>query len=429
MKTTLEEINPVQKRILVTMPADKVNEAFHTAYSKLRKKARIQGFRPGKAPLSIIKKVYGDSISFEVGESLVNDNLFHAIQEHGVNPISKPHLESIDKPEQDKEYQFSAVVDIMPTLELGESHKDLKVSTKVCELMESDFEKQLEVLRKEASEQVEVEPEQVAQADMIAFLTREAKDSEGNELKLLSHPDTSIFLSDKASEDTFLKPVLGMKKGESKEADLVIPADHPAEEYRNQTISFTFTLNNLKKLLIPELNDEFAKAKSYESLADLKDQLRAHLENEVQMRNRRDLENAIMQELYTKLNFDVPPAIVDRVIDSMIEEANIPQEQKKDLFHNSKVRENLKPEALKKAKNTLLLWEVIKTEKLAIEEEELSKHFEEFFKSQGTENNDPATIPDDVKEKVKESMLFDKAMKTLVDMSSITEIPSSAFPA
>src|SRR5690606_5756946 len=120
MKSSVEPINTVQCRVTIEVSPDEVNQAFEQAYRKLQKRAKIQGFRPGKAPLNVIRKLYGASVSAEVGENLVNTHRFSALQEKTIRPIAAPVLEKLDAPSQDKGFHFTALIDVMPTIDVGD---------------------------------------------------------------------------------------------------------------------------------------------------------------------------------------------------------------------------------------------------------------------------------------------------------------------
>src|SRR6478735_2415192 len=118
MKAHVEEVNTVQRRVRVDLLASDVKNAFDSVYKNLQKKARIKGFRPGKAPLNVIKKFYGNSIAYDVADQLVRTHLFKAIDQESIRPIAAPVLESMDLPSEDKDYTFSALVDVLPPLNI-----------------------------------------------------------------------------------------------------------------------------------------------------------------------------------------------------------------------------------------------------------------------------------------------------------------------
>src|SRR5690348_16062367 len=109
MKSTIEQLNPVQYRVNVEVSPEEVDAAFDTAYRKIQKKAKIQGFRPGKAPINVVRKLYGANVSHEVAETLINTHLFKALNEQTIRPIASPMVETKEHPSHGKLFSFSAV--------------------------------------------------------------------------------------------------------------------------------------------------------------------------------------------------------------------------------------------------------------------------------------------------------------------------------
>src|SRR5262249_2135538 len=107
MKSTVEQLNPVQYRVSVEVTPEEVDQAFDTAYRKLQKKAKIQGFRPGKAPITVIRKLYGASVSSDVAETLINLHLFKALSDQTIRPIASPVVETREGPINGKVFAFS----------------------------------------------------------------------------------------------------------------------------------------------------------------------------------------------------------------------------------------------------------------------------------------------------------------------------------
>ena len=156
MKVSVEPVNSVQSRISLEIPADEVNKAFLDAYKRIQKKAKIQGFRPGKAPLNMIRKLYGANVSSEVGEKLIQGNLFTAISENNIQPISSPVIETADGPSQDTDFKFTALVDTLPKLEFDD-YKGLKIESTNYEIADDAVEKELQTLQRRQAETKDLE--------------------------------------------------------------------------------------------------------------------------------------------------------------------------------------------------------------------------------------------------------------------------------
>ena len=114
MKAIVEDINSVQRRIKVTVPSEDVNRSFQSYFQKARTKAKVPGFRQGKVPLTIVKKMYGPSAPYDIVDQLIREHLLSSIRETGVRAISQPYVESSNVPVEDKPYEIIAIVDVLP---------------------------------------------------------------------------------------------------------------------------------------------------------------------------------------------------------------------------------------------------------------------------------------------------------------------------
>ena len=145
MTASLEEINSTQKRIKIKIDAEQVDTAFDKAFKNIKKKAKIQGFRQGKAPLSMIKKLYGANVASQVGEDLINANLFDSIKENKLRIVSSPVIEASALPESGKDYEFAAILDIMPEIVIKD-YKGLSVEVHKYDVTEDSVQKELDLL-------------------------------------------------------------------------------------------------------------------------------------------------------------------------------------------------------------------------------------------------------------------------------------------
>ena len=420
MKASIEEINSVQKRLKVTVSSEAVDKAFDKAYSRLRKKAKIQGYRPGKAPLYVLKKMYNSTVSYEVGEELINENLYKAIDSEGVKPVASPFVEMENAPAHGEEYSFSAVVDIMPKIELNDQHKALNVSCKEYKSDDSTLEKELKNIARRKAKTETLDDSVAADKGHLAFITHSAT-VDGEADARLNTNNTPVMLGEGELLKELEEHVLGMKKGESKEQEITLPEDFAEPSLSGKKAVFSLTLDNLLGVQIPEINDELAKDLNFDNLDKMKEEVKRQLEETSVKMTKNSLESGLLGDLLKKVSFEVPPAMVDQVIDSMINEHNFKSEDdRKKALKDKDIRSSLRPEARQKAQNTMLLWEVIKAEDLKIEDAEIRTHVEKFVE-EGSENSEEQ-IQETIKqfgERIRENLLFEKAMTNLAEKATI----------
>lgn len=429
MTVSLEEINSTQKRIKITIAVEQVDTAFNKAYTNLKKKAKIQGFRQGKAPLNMIKKLYGGSVASQVGEDLINANLFEQIREHKIRIVSSPVIEATSLPEAGKEYEFSAVVDIMPELEIKD-YKGLSVEVHKYDVSDDAVSKELDLLARRHAKSAPVESE-TATADKghLATISHEVS-LDGELLPQMDVKQAPVALGKDELYPELEAAIIGLKKGETKDVDIKLPEDFQDKDLAGKTASFKITLEDLAVLEIPSIDDDFAKDINYESKDKLVETITTSLNQQAENNRKRELEVKLLGALLEKNSFDVPPAMVDEVIDSMIKEM-YPGDTKpaKEALQNPEIRASVKEEAKKRAKNTLMLWEVGKAEEIKVTDDDVAAHIK---KALGKEEDSSPETEKQVKEflksvggQIRENLLLEKSLDVLISNATITELDQS----
>jgi trigger factor len=422
MKSSVEKINPVQYRLNIEVTSDEVNSAFEAALKKIQRKAKIQGFRPGKAPFGVIKKLYGGNVSADVHQDLVNKHLFKALDEQTIRPIAAPVVDSDKLPAQNEAFNFSAVVDIMPTIEI-DNYKGVEVSVEKFKVKEETIDRELRMLRRRHAKTRAVESGAKAAKGMLAAISHTAT-VDGNDLPQMNVNNMTVQLGEDEIFADLESAMLGMALGETKQATVKVPESYQDPAVAGKDVTFNITLNDLKHMDVPELNDEFAKEMDFESATALSDDVRKHMEGRAEEMRRQRLENAILDKLLAAYPFDVPPAMVDQVIDSLINELRFNSEdERKGALANKEVRNSFLETAKRRTQNTLILWHVTQKENLQASEEEVAERVNGVAAQFGID--DPkrlAQVKRNLEARVRENMIFEKAMDYLVQNAKISDI-------
>ncbi|MEI6834401.1 MAG: trigger factor [bacterium] len=419
--SSVEEINSVQRRIKVALPADLVAKAFEDAYRNVQKKAKLQGFRPGKAPLNMIKKLYGDTVRSEVGERLINKHLFDVLKEKKINPIAAPVVENMDMPSTDKEFNFSAVVDVMPEITIKD-WKGLDLKADKYEVKPESMTREMDFLRRRQAKTKNLESGVAASSGHLASIGHKVYHN-GSLLENMDVEEFPVALGFKEIFADLENAILGMRVGETKKSTITLPKDYNDASLAGKAVDFEITLKNLQELALPELGDDFAKDVGFDSLSALETEISKQLNKRGQQLRRQKLEASIMDELRGRNSFDVPPSMVDQVIDSMIMELNIGDEkEKKKLLRNEDVRKSFRDTAKTKTQNTLILWRVAQEEKLEVTDEHVRGHIIENVP--GSEKWDEKKLTDfvqQVKPRVQENLVFEMALNHIIAKAKLTE--------
>lgn len=424
MKASVEQINPVQYRVSVEVTPAAVNQAFEAAFRKIQKKARVQGFRPGKAPLNIIKKLYGANVAGEVHENLINTHLFSALNEQTIRPIASPMVESKDPPTFDKEFAFSAVVDVLPKLEFDD-YKGVAVSADSYSIKDETVERELSLLRRRHAQMRPTEPGQPAATGHMAAISHTAKHN-GTEVPSMNVAGMTVVLGQNEIYGGLENAILGMTVGQTKVADIDLPEDYGDKDLAGQTLAFEIRLDDLKNLDVPNLDDEFAKDLSFESADALKADVRTHLEARAKDLGRQKVETAILDKIVDAHNFEVPPAMVDQVIDSMIQEMqHRSEDDRARALKDNNLRESFLATAKRRTQNTLILWHVTQKEQLTVTDAEVTERVEQSLASMGgIDPKQAARFRGNLEPRVRENLIFEKAMDFIINNAKVTEIPA-----
>lgn len=424
MKSLVEEINSVQRRIKVTIPAERVTQAFNSAYARIQKKAKISGFRPGKAPLTMIKKLYAESVTNEVIDELVNANIFAEISKADLRPVARPVVEGLKMPVAEMDFEFSAVVDVMPQINLT-GYKDLEVSVKKQLVEQSAVERELEMLARRHGKAREVsESEAVAQKGNLVDINHSVS-IDGVRQDSMDVASMPVTLGVDEIHPEIEAAIIGMKIGETKQVTITLPENFTDREMAGKKSEFEIKLNKISVIDVPAVDDEFAKDLNFESKLDLEKKIRESLESSAEMQNKSQLESALLGALRARNAFDVPPAMVDEVIDGMINETlSSDKKRAKEVAKNENIRKSFRDEAKVRAQNTLLLWELAKVENLKVENDEITNHIKKTLGGASNQEEDGyiKDIAARVGDRIRENLLLEKSLNFLASTAKITEL-------
>lgn len=426
MKASIEELNTVQRRVTVAFPADEVSSAFTSMFQEIRRKADLKGFRKGKAPLAIIKKFYGASVAGDVFQKLVKESLFNALEQNNVRPVASPVIETQEMPVEGEEYAFSALVDILPEVSIGD-YEGLTASPEVMVVNDELLQGELSQLQRQHAKNKTLEGSDIAAADGHVAVIDYKVSKDGEELDRLKAENVSIELGQEQLLPELEKGMIGMKSGDSKSISVKLPEDFGDKEIAGNTLEFEVSLKELKELILPELDDEFAKDLGMESLDNLKSNIKSRMETESDNNKKQQIESQLMEQMVKKHDFEVPPALVDQVIDSMINQMKWDDKKEKEqAMHDKEFRARFLDNAKRQAKNTLILLEVARKEDIQVSDEDMDEYFSKMLGGgEMTEQNKKllTQLKTQMGGQVKENLLFDKALKFLADKAKITEVP------
>ena len=379
----LEEKNMV--KLVIEASAEEFEAGLNAAYNKNKNKISVPGFRKGKAPRKMIEQLYGSQIFFEdAANEIIPDAYADAAKESGLDIVSQPKV-SIEQLEAGKPFIFAAEVAVRPEVELGE-YKGVEVTKADAEVTDADVEEELKKAQDKNSRIVTVEDRAVKDGDMTVidfegFIDGEAFDGGKGENYPLTIGSHSFI-------DTFEEQMIGMNIGEEKELNVTFPEDYHAENLKGKPATFKVTVKEIKEKQLPELDDDFAQDVSdFDTLAEYKDDLKKKIAERKESEAKAKKESEAIEKVVEAAKMDIPQAMIDTQVNRMLEDFAMRLQQQglsvEQYFQYTgmtadKIMEEMKPEAVKRIKNSLVLEAVAKAENIEVSEEEFEAELQKM---------------------------------------------------
>ncbi|HET9703354.1 MAG TPA: trigger factor [Vicinamibacterales bacterium] len=320
MKSELVDVNETRRDLAIEVPSEVVDEAIGHAAAKLGRSARIPGFRPGKVPATVIRQRFKPQIMQDVAEHLISKAVGDALTEKGVEPIATPDIKDLVL-EEGKPLTFKATFDVVPSFDPG----DLSTiaATRPSATVDDDAVNQaLDRIRERNARYEAVEGGAVeAGHTVVVSLERQGTDKDGQKGETDKHEQVNIELGAPSNPPGFDEQVLGMTPGATKSFTISYPADYTIAELAGSTVEYTVTLKEIKKRVVPALDDELAKdLGEFESLDALRAHVRHDLEHEAQHAAEHQVRAEVLKQLAGRVPFAVPESLVEREIDRRLED-------------------------------------------------------------------------------------------------------------
>jgi len=377
-----------RREIEMEIPAENVQKATEKVARDLSRVARIPGFRPGKAPVTLIRRRFAEEIKGEVLESLVPEFLEKELTEKKLTPVTRPEVDKVDF-SQEGPLKFRATFEVLPEFTLGE-FKGIEAEVEAIEVGDAEMNKTLDEMRERHVSYVPVEG-------------RAAKDGDFAQLKIMATPagggepiradNVTCHIGAEETLESFTENLRGVSVGEAKRFETKYPEDYQDKKLAGKTFHYAVEVKGLKEKKLPELDDEFVKelgegAGGAKTLDELRKKIRERLDaardEEQQARTR----EKILEELIKRHDFPVPEALVEHQMDSRLErvvrslaaQGVDPRAVNVDWVS---LRQRQRDRALRDVKAEILLDRIATAENLDVSEEELTKEIETLAQHSG----------------------------------------------
>jgi trigger factor len=304
-----------RRELELEIPADEVTKAMERVAKDFAKLARVPGFRPGKAPVSLIRRRFADDIKGEVLQDLVPKRVGQAVSEQKLTPVSQPQVEKLDFVEG-QPVKFTAVFEVLPEFELG-NYKGLQIEMPTMDVTDEDVTKALEEMRERAAALAPVEGRPVENGDYVQLKMIGTPAGGGEPLQADS---VACHVGAEETMEPFNENLRGANVGDHKNFEVAYPADYPDAKLSGKTYNYSVDVLGIKTKKLPELNDDFAKDVSdATSLDELKKKIHESLEHQRDHRQKELQREKIVEQLVKQHGFPVPESLVEHQMDARLE--------------------------------------------------------------------------------------------------------------
>jgi trigger factor len=436
MKVTVEDQSSVKKVMHIEVPEADVIRALDDAYKTLKKTAKVKGFRPGKTPRGVLERLYKKDVNADVTGKLIQDAYVDALKETELKVVGSP---TVDPPELPAtgDYCFDAAVEVQPEI-ADIDFTGLKLKKTLYQASDEEVEVQIQMMQKNLAKREPIDEERPARAgDFVQVDYEGFKDGKPFE-ETKKTENFVIKLGDGHISEDFDKGVIGMNPGEEKEVTASFPDDYFNKKLAGHTVDFKVKLNEIRKEVLPEIDDEMAKQLGpFTTLDEVREKIRENLTQGYDKRIEQELNEQIFSQILEKVEFEVPDVMVDYELNGIIADAERSFSYHNKTFEEAGIsRESLAEKyrgtAEKQVRRQLILGQIIQQEKMELAEEDLEKGFEEMAASY----NQPVDVvkgiygnSGDKLELFKHALLEKQAIKLIMERNEIESVePEKAAP-
>lgn len=383
LKSTVKDLSPGRKEIEVELHADEVAHELEHVLDHYAGQARLKGFRPGKAPKDMVKKIYAHEIRHTLIDELVPKILEEVLAERHIHPAVSPSVEDLSF-EEGRPLRFKALVEVWPEFALP-AYRKIRATRKEASVPDADIDRTIEDLQRKSVEYIPVGDRGVLAGDYVVF-ELQSRDLKSKRMRPV---EKAVLLAGRTGNDPAVDAaIIGMKPSETKPIRHVVPADSAQRSLAGKDVESTLKVLSIKAEKLPALDDDFAKSLGeVDSLTDLREKIRAELLRAREGQARRETSEDVLRQLVEGATIDLPPAVIEEEADGVLKKS---LEQIRPEGITPALIEELRPRAREQAasnlKRHLLLKRIAEEEKIEIGEEEIDQEIRDLAKA----NNVPA---------------------------------------
>jgi len=436
MKVTVEDRSSVKKVMHIEIPEAEVTRALDDAYKTLKKTAKVKGFRPGKTPRGVLERLYKKDVHADVASKLIQDAYVDALKETELKVVGSPVVDPAEL-EATGDYRFDAEVEVHPEI-ADIDFTGLKLTKTLHAASDEEVEVQIQMMQKNLAKREPIDEQRPAVAGDFVQLDYEGFKAGKPFEETRKTENFVIKLGDGHISEDFDNGVIGMSPGDEKEITVAFPDDYFNKKLAGHTVDFKVLLKEIRKEVLPEIDDEMAKQLGpFTTLDEVRDKIRENLTQGYEKRIEQELNEQIFSQILEKTEFEVPDVMVNYELDHIISDAERSFSYHNKTFEEAGIsRESLaekyRDTAEKQVRRQLILGKIIDQEKMELSDEELENGFAEMAQTY----NQPVDVikgiyqnSGDKLELFKHALLEKKAIKLIMERNAIETVEPEKAPA
>ncbi len=426
MQVSTETLDGLKRKLTVQVPSETIESAVDKKLKQLSKTVKMDGFRPGKVPVSVVKQTYGAAVRQEVIGDVIEKTYHEAILQEKLKPAGMPQIDAVENDGDTDGFTYAATVEVYPEVESVEL-ASVEVEKPVAEITDQDVDGMIDKLLQQRKEWKEVER---AAADGDQVICDFEGKIDGEIFEGGSGQDMTVEIGAGKMLKEFEQGLLGMSKGEEKTVDVSFPEDYHGKDVAGKTAQFTLKVTKVSEPSVPELNEELIKSFGVEDgdMETFRTDIRENMEKELGQKIKTNLKNAVMAALLEKNEVQAPSALVEDEIKNLKQQMAQNMGQDPAKLDTSNFPDDLfEAEANKRVQLGLLVGELIKLEEIKLDQQRLENTLQEM--ASGYE--DPQQVIDyytkdqKAKASLEGMVLEDQVVDFILDKAKVTEKSSS----
>ena len=425
MQVSVETTQGLERRLTITVEAQAVDSAVKSRLQQLAKTQRINGFRPGKVPVSVIKKRFGDAVRQEVAGEVMQQNFYQAIMQEKINPAGMPQFE-LTKDVDGEDLEFAATFEVYPEVEVSDLSA-LSIEKPVVEIGEKDLNEMMKTLQQQHATYKECK-RKAKKGDKLTINfvgTIDGEEFDGGKAE-----DFPLELGKNQMIPGFEEPLVGAKTGDEVVADVQFPDDYHAEALKGKAAQFAITVTKVDGLTLPKVDDEFATLFGVEEggVDALKEEVKKNMQRELDQTLKTGVKESVIDALIAANEIDVPKALLDQEVNALREQAKQRFEQQGNGQNLPELPDDMfSANAQRRVSVGLLIGQIIKENKVEVDDARVDA----LIETTASAYEDPSEVIEYYKnnqellQQIQNLALEEQAIDTILEQAKVKEVKKS----